>query len=675
MLARLCTVAWLSAGSVLALAAPASGAGWLPPVVVGQSATTDDASPAVAGAPDGSVVVAWVATLPGGKKAVRVATRGPSGAFAPEDTLPAGGSAITPAELHVAMNARGDAAVAWRAESVVKVSMRPSGATFGAPVDIPSAPESPDDVVLGIDGSGNATVGVDEYHSSYDGSCPNPYYREFLRFVAYPVALAGTVGPLQYIYVPNSECFGYSGSIYEPSLAVNARGDAVAAVTNGATPAGVRVISRSLAGGMFDHQTAYDGTSAADVAIAPNGRYVVGLRNGTQMAAIAGIAGSPPGAIQMLSTSPPSAVDASATVDGGGTGTIAWQADTGADAWQAFARGLSAGGTPGAALPALSPAIPDAAAPHLRPKVAASGSGPTFVVWRSVDSASGHYEIDAADRPQGGAFGAPVRISGDTGQDAKDGVVAAADTGAAMAAFTRFDGSANRIYVSQFDALPPVLSSADAPATATAGAESAFAAVATDDWGPVTIHWDFGDGAAADGPAVTHAFAAAGNPTVTVTATDGAGNQASTTRSVVVAAALPVVSAVAVSPSRFAVGQATTALTARRAPRGTRIRFTLAAPAAARLTFQHPARGRRTHGRCAKPSHRLRKAKRCTRYVKDGKALTRANLGAGAQTVAFSGRIGRKALHRGRHRVVVSATGAQGATSTGHPARFTIVRG
>jgi hypothetical protein len=40
----------------------------------------------------------------------------------------------------------------------------------------------------------------------------------------------------------------------------------------------------------------------------------------------------------------------------------------------------------------------------------------------------------------------------------------------------------------------------------------------------VTISWDFGDGASATGSPATHAYAAAGDYNVTVTATDGAGN-------------------------------------------------------------------------------------------------------------------------------------------------------
>jgi hypothetical protein len=136
-----------------------------------------------------------------------------------------------------------------------------------------------------------------------------------------------------------------------------------------------------------------------------------------------------------------------------------------------------------------------------------------------------------------------------------------------------------------------------------------------------------------------------------------------------------VVSGVLITPARFAVARGATAVTARkRVARGTHVRFTLAAAATATVTFQRPAAGRRAkNGHCVKPTAKLRRAKRCKRYRAEGR-LTRANLRAGAQDVPFSGRVGRRALRRGRHRVVVSAKGA-GGTATGAPRSFTIVRG
>ena len=53
-------------------------------------------------------------------------------------------------------------------------------------------------------------------------------------------------------------------------------------------------------------------------------------------------------------------------------------------------------------------------------------------------------------------------------------------------------------------------------------------------WSPVSLGWNFGDGTAAAGGAVTHAFGSAGAFGVTVTATDGVGNASSASRSILI---------------------------------------------------------------------------------------------------------------------------------------------
>ena len=94
-----------------------------------------------------------------------------------------------------------------------------------------------------------------------------------------------------------------------------------------------------------------------------------------------------------------------------------------------------------------------------------------------------------------------------------------------------------------------------------------------------------------------------------------------------------------------------------------------------RITFQKAARGRRSKGRCRKPSRRLRRAKRCTRYVRvRGAVLTRKGLAAGLRRIKFTGRIGRRALKPGRYRALVTATDAAGNKSAAARPRFRIVR-
>ena len=104
-----------------------------------------------------------------------------------------------------------------------------------------------------------------------------------------------------------------------------------------------------------------------------------------------------------------------------------------------------------------------------------------------------------------------------------------------------------------------------------------------------------------------------------------------------------------------------------------RPQFTLSEPATVTLALQKAAKGQRAGGRCRKPTKALRKRKPCTRYVATGK-LTRAGLAAGAQRVAFSGRIGRRALRPGRHGAVLRATDAAGNRSARTRLAFRIVR-
>lgn len=98
----------------------------------------------------------------------------------------------------------------------------------------------------------------------------------------------------------------------------------------------------------------------------------------------------------------------------------------------------------------------------------------------------------------------------------------------------------------------------------------------------------------------------------------------------------------------------------RRAKAGTTIRFRLSGDArAVRLTVQRRLAGRRAGKRCVAPKPRLRSRKRCVRFVKRG-TLVRRDLKAGARRIAFSGRIGRRALKPGRYRLTAVAVPADG---------------
>jgi Tol biopolymer transport system component len=115
-------------------------------------------------------------------------------------------------------------------------------------------------------------------------------------------------------------------------------------------------------------------------------------------------------------------------------------------------------------------------------------------------------------------------------------------------------------------------------------------------------------------------------------------------------AGAPVVSRLSLSRTRFAVGRARTAQAARLRT-GTVVRFSLDRAATVKLTIQ-----RRSGGR----------------WVRAG--VLRRSAGAGANRVRFSGRIGRRALRPGRHRIVARAHDSAGRTSAPRRARFRIAR-
>ncbi len=224
------------------------------------------------------------------------------------------------------------------------------------------------------------------------------------------------------------------------------------------------------------------------------------------------------------------------------------------------------------------------------------------------------------------------------------------------------------------DSAPPSMTPT-APTSGQPGESLAFGADIVDVWSPFTSAWDFGDGAAVSGPAATHTYAAAGAFATTLTATDSEGNSATRTGVVKIADTLaPGVLSFDMTNTVFAVGPRATPLTAkrRRVPRGTKFRFNVTEAASVRITIQRARPGRRLRGRCRKPSKRLRSRPRCTRWVRVG-TLTR-RVPAGETRVTFSGRLGRRALHRGRHRAVLVATDAAGNPSPAERVAFRVVR-
>jgi hypothetical protein len=126
----------------------------------------------------------------------------------------------------------------------------------------------------------------------------------------------------------------------------------------------------------------------------------------------------------------------------------------------------------------------------------------------------------------------------------------------------------------------------------------------------------------------------------------------------------PSLSSVSLSRTVFAVGASATAVstrTRRRTPVGTTFNFKLSEPARVSIAIGQRRSGRRRGKRCVAPTRSLRRARKCTRLV--GKGTLTRNAKQGANSVAFSGRIGFRPLKPGRYQATLTATDAAGNRS------------
>lgn len=129
----------------------------------------------------------------------------------------------------------------------------------------------------------------------------------------------------------------------------------------------------------------------------------------------------------------------------------------------------------------------------------------------------------------------------------------------------------------------------------------------------------------------------------------------------------------AFSPARFRVaGPKAFASSARGAPSGSTLKFSLSEAASVTATFALKVPGRRAGKKCVAPSKAKPGARRCPRYLPKGQLKLTSS--AGANKFAFSGRLSGKALMPGGYRATLVARDVAGNNSTPAAAKFTIVR-
>ncbi|MBA3807915.1 MAG: PKD domain-containing protein [Solirubrobacterales bacterium] len=250
-------------------------------------------------------------------------------------------------------------------------------------------------------------------------------------------------------------------------------------------------------------------------------------------------------------------------------------------------------------------------------RVSVDPHGNAIAVWRRYNGTID--VVQGAVRSAGsGAWQAPVDLSA-TGSSAFGPEVALDPTGSAAAVWYAGRGADTIIQGTGYDTIGPLLGALSIPTAGTAGQPLSFSVSPFDVWSPLGItSWSFGDGAGANGPNVTHAYAAAGRYGVTLASADALGNTTSTSATIAIAKAPPLTPPLTLSASltnkRFRVARKGTAISARKVPQGTTFRFTLSAAATLQIAITHSARGLRRGRRCLAPTAKLmhKHAKRCT---------------------------------------------------------------
>ncbi|MFL5846580.1 MAG: PKD domain-containing protein [Solirubrobacteraceae bacterium] len=517
----------------MAAAAPAQAAGWLEAASVTAPAETISA-PVVGSDAAGGVVAAWV-RKDGTDYVMEAATRPPGGGFTVQELQ----RGAFMANAAVAVNKGGDVVVAWRRQattSEIWAATRSAGAAFAPAQSIAAVPgKNAMDPAAAINDAGAVGVAWRLVNSDTDG-------KETIYAAFRPAGGSFSAAPIS-----TSDSWNQNPRIV---LDQTGRATVVWSFWNGADTNLARVRVRSGAGVL--------GTQRDLSASTPTGYPMfatLGLdRDGNAVAVWShwnGATYDVQGAVRTAAsdtwtTLPTFGTSASASfgdepqvaVAPDGSAVAMWRAP---DATvQAASRASGAG---------FATAQTGISAPNVSsPQVILDAQGTAIAVWRRTDADG--TRIETASRPRGGAFGAVTTLSG---LGASAPAASVDGLGNVLTAWVRDDAALpdaadSAVQARVFDASPPVLGAVSVPATATAGAATPMSAEAGDVWSAPTFAWTFGDGASGTGSGVSHAFGAPGAFTVGVTATDGAGNAATTTRGITVAAAPVVPPPVAATP-------------------------------------------------------------------------------------------------------------------------------
>jgi hypothetical protein len=609
--------------------ARAHAAAWLAP---GPLSDPGADSAQVAMAPDGTAVAVWVREIEG-ESEVEASIRPPGGGFGNAAVVSdGGGDALQP---HVAINSAGAAAVVWRTDLPDSADTQ----RIEAAVRAPGAPAfDPAEVIREVARDDNETDDVADPHVAVgpDGRTIAVWHHD--REIppedgpgSTESAIEAAIRPVTGGFVPDlgetcsggcDQLDGIQGAfddthqLRDPEIAIDGDGGAVAVWSRLSQQASSDTyaiyFSRRPLGGAFQD-------TRSDVTSSSNER-----QQNPQV-----------------------------TTNAQGEIVFVWQAGTAPNALVKARIREDSGAL------ALPQTVSGSGADP--PGVTSQPNGTTVVLWAGQSSKA----ILASTRPPGGSFpeaGSAAAISGDVlGSETVDSPRIAANPFGTMFAVWHHQGDREGLGI-RASLLRPG-GSFEAPLPISAVSSATEPEIAADAQGDAVAIWNNGgtiEGAFYDGDAPAVPPAAAGAAPVAPAVSD---------------LSAPVLQSLTVANKRFAVGSEQTALSAakrRRAPRGTTFRYSLSEPATVRIAIERARPGRRVGSVCRRATRKLRKKRRCTRFVASGTLTRRA--ASGTNSTRFSGRLGSKALRPGRYRASVSATDRARNRSRARRVSFNVVR-
>jgi PKD domain len=170
----------------------------------------------------------------------------------------------------------------------------------------------------------------------------------------------------------------------------------------------------------------------------------------------------------------------------------------------------------------------------LSPRVALDGRGNALVAWTQPQG--GFSRVYAASLTAGGGWSAARALSR-AGADAVTPEVALDENGDGAVVWSRYDGESFVVQGDGYDRSGPSLNKLSIPASGTVGRRLTFAVMPKDVWTTVgPVRWSFGDGSASSVRTTRHAYARPGRYTARLTVADAFGHVTSVRRVVTISA-------------------------------------------------------------------------------------------------------------------------------------------